>query len=120
MARFAGIPCWEAPLYHRNPDGGGTFQEFITPSGGEVDVRPTSGQEERKRQMCVAYSSQGDFLSRFGVEREIVRPQITYDYTQPPHAGKTNYEVWQWKMTAQEVSAAFAEFQRKAAHTTAR
>jgi len=120
LAKFASIPCWEAPLYHRDPDGSGTFQEFITRSGEELDVQLTPGEEERKRHMCRAYSSQGDFLSRFGVEREIVRPQIAYDYTQPPHTGGTNYEVWQWKMTAQEVSAAFAEFQRKAAHTTAR
>lgn len=119
LAKFAALHCWEAPLYHRNPDGSGTFQEFITSSGEEVDVRPTPQEEDRKRHMCLAYPSQGDFLSRFGVNREIVRPQIAYDYTQPPHAGKTNYEVWEWKMTAQEVSAAYADFARKFAHSTA-
>jgi LmbE family N-acetylglucosaminyl deacetylase len=120
LAKFAAVPCWEAPLYHRDDEGGGRFQDFRVRSGEEVDVHPTAAEQERKRQMCAAYSSQGDFLSKFGVAREIVRPQIAYDYTQPPHVGKTNYEVWQWKMTAQEVSAAFADFQRKFAHTTAK
>jgi LmbE family N-acetylglucosaminyl deacetylase len=71
-------------------------------------------EQERKREMCRAYLSQGDFLQKFDVSREIVRPQASYDFTRPPHEGKTNYEVWQWSMTAQEVSAAFAEFLRVA------
>ena len=119
LAKLTTLPCWEAPLYHRNPDGSGTFQEFIVASGAELDVRPTAEEEERKRQMCRAYASQGDFLSRFQVSPEFIRPQMAYDYTQPPHQGKTNYESWQWKMTAQEVCAAFAGFLRAAAAQTA-
>jgi LmbE family N-acetylglucosaminyl deacetylase len=110
LSKLASIPCWEAPLYHRNVDGSGVFQEFVQPSDDVIDVCPTEGEQERKREMCAAYSSQGDFLQRFEVAREIVRPQIAYDYSRPPHQGKTNYETWQWKMTAHEVSAAFAEF----------
>ena len=114
LARLASIPCWEAPLYHRNAGGSGTFQQFVTPNGTEIDVCPTPEEEEQKRKMCRAYSSQGDFLSNFKVSPEIVRPQVAYDYTCPPHAGKTNYELWQWKMTSQELSAAFSEFLRSA------
>jgi hypothetical protein len=69
---------------------------------------------ERKRLMCEAYSSQGDFLSKFDVTNEIVRPQLAYDFTRPPYAGKTNYEVWEWKMTAEEVCNAFSEFLKMA------
>ena len=108
LAKRAAIPCWEAPLYHRMPDGSGQFQQFVSSSEDEMDVRPTAEEQERKREMCRAYASQGDFLTRFDVGREIVRPQIAYDYTRPPHEGKTNYEVWQWKMTAAVVTAAFA------------
>ena len=114
LASFAELPCWEAPLYHRNADGSGTFQQFITPSGEEREIQPTAEETERKRQMCLAYPSQGDFLSHFQLTPEVVRPQIAYDYSRPPHAGKTNYEVWQWSMTAEEVSAAFANFLRTA------
>lgn len=119
LARLTGLPCWEAPLYHRTGEGGGTFQEFITHIGDEVDVHPTLEEAERKREMCRAYKSQGDFLNRFDVTREIVRPQLAYDYTQPPHEGKTNYEVWQWKMSAEEVCRAFADFLSAAAKQSA-
>ena len=118
LARRSGLPCWEAPLYHRNADGTGTFQDFVERSGEEIDVRPTADEEERKRQMCLAYPSQGDFLSRFRLSPEIVRPQFAYDFTRPPHAGKTNYEMWQWSMTAEEVSRAFSDFLRNAAAQT--
>ncbi len=115
LARAASIPCWEAPLYHVNPDGSGEFQHFLAPGAEVMDVRPTEAEQQRKREMCLAYSSQGDFLQRFDVAKEIVRPQLARDYTKPPHPGKTNYEVWQWKMTAQEVSKAFADFLNSAA-----
>jgi LmbE family N-acetylglucosaminyl deacetylase len=110
LAHLASLPCWEAPLYHRNADGSGTFQAFLGPDDQVMDVRPTDLEQQRKREMCLAYVSQGDFLQRFDVAREIVRPQIQYDYTRPPHEGKTNYEVWQWSMTAEDVSNAFTAF----------
>ena len=114
LAKMASIPCWEASLYHRNADGSSVFQDFLQPSEDEVDVVPTAVEQERKREMCAAYSSQGDFLQRFDVAREIVRPQIKYDYTRPPHEGKTNYEVWQWSMTATDVCGAFTDFLQSA------
>jgi LmbE family N-acetylglucosaminyl deacetylase len=119
LAKLSLLPCWEAPLYHRNPDGTGTYQDFVALTGEEVDVQPTPEEEERKRQMCRAYASQGDFLTHFKLTPEIVRPQIAYDYMRPPHEGRTNYEVWQWNMTAQQVSRAFADFLRSAAAQTA-
>jgi LmbE family N-acetylglucosaminyl deacetylase len=110
LAHWASLPCWEAPLYHRDAGGSGVFQGFIGLDDGVFDVRPTEAELERKREMCLAYSSQGDFLQRFDVAREIVRPQIKYDYTRPPHEGTTNYEVWQWSMTATDVCGAFTDF----------
>jgi LmbE family N-acetylglucosaminyl deacetylase len=115
LAKLASVPCWEAPLYHRAEDGTGIFQEFVGRSGEEIVVRPTPMEQDRKRAMCLVYRSQGDFLERFDVAKEIVRPQLAYDYTQPPHPGKVNYELWQWKMTAAEVCTAFGEFLQTAA-----
>jgi hypothetical protein len=60
--------------------------------------------------MCAQYASQGDFLRTFDALREVVRPQAKYDYGQAPHAGRTNYEQWQWWMSAEDVSAKFVEF----------
>ena len=113
LAKRCNVPCWEAPLYHRSPDGGGAYQEFIAAPTEEIDVNPTSAEQEAKRQMCRAYVSQGDFLTHFRVDKEYVRPQPAYNFTEPPHPGKTNYEVWQWKMSSQEVCCAFGEFLRQ-------
>jgi LmbE family N-acetylglucosaminyl deacetylase len=120
LSKLASIPCWEAPLYRRVDEGGGVFQDFREQSGEEMDVRPTVEELERKRAMCHAYPSQGEFLAHFNIERELVRPQFAYDYSRPPHSGKVNYEVWQWSMTAEEVCAAFSDFLRTVAAETAR
>ncbi len=106
-----GIPVWEAPLYRRERNEL-SVQEFLEPNGTEITYSPTPAEIERKRAMCASYPSQGDFLQVFGVEREIFRPQKQYDYTQPPHGGKLNYEIWQWSMTGTQVSMKFEEFQR--------
>jgi len=113
LAKQFNLPCWEGPLYYRLPDGGGVFQGFMGDTSEVVDLKPTPAEEAAKREMCMAYSSQGDFLTHFDLTKEHVRPQPPYDFTKPPHEGKTNYEIWQWKMTAQEVCRAFAEFLRE-------
>lgn len=120
LAKQHRIPCWEAPLYHRLPDGGGEFQQFVRPVDDIVDMKPTLAEQVVKRDMCRAYASQGDFLTHFDVAREQVRPQPAYDYGRPPHEGKTNYEVWQWSMSAEDVSAAFEAFAEATADASAR
>ena len=86
------------------------LQEFVCDNGSEA-VLEISGEElERKRAMCAQYASQGNVLRTFDVRREVVRPQAKYDYERAPHQGMTNYEHWQWWMSAREVSAKFAEF----------
>jgi LmbE family N-acetylglucosaminyl deacetylase len=122
-----GVPVWEAPLYSRKYErtpigtiqsarevlatqGEMRVQRFVCESGDEVAVEIEAGELERKRAMCAQYGSQGDFLQTFDARREVVRPQVKYLYDQPPHEGQTNYEQWQWWMSAQDVSAKFAEF----------
>lgn len=113
-----GIPTWEAPLYHRNSQdySKGVVQEFIATNGTEEDLEITPQEIDRKRRMCNAYPSQGDFLRTFLLERETFRPIPSYDYSRPAHPGRLNYEVWQWEMTGPQVSAEFARYlQDKAA-----
>jgi N-acetylglucosamine malate deacetylase 2 len=86
------------------------LQEFLCAHGTEMRVEMTAEELERKRTMCAQYASQGAVLLQFDAGREVVRPQVKYDYGQPPHAGRTNYECWEWWMSAREVSARFAEF----------
>jgi LmbE family N-acetylglucosaminyl deacetylase len=106
-----GVKVWEAPLYHRADAGYPMrLQQFICETGDEVVLEIGEGELERKRAMCAQYASQGDFLRTFDALREVVRPQAKYDYGQAPHAGRTNYEQWQWWMSAEDVSAKFVEF----------
>jgi LmbE family N-acetylglucosaminyl deacetylase len=111
LADTAQVPVWEAPLYRRNRNQL-SVQEFVHPNGTEILYEPSAEEIERKRTMCLEYPSQGDFLKVFGLEREMFRPQETYDYSRPPHEGKLNYEQWQWSMTGKQVSQKLSEFQR--------
>jgi len=110
-----GVPVWETAVYSRGDSLAGVageirVQRFLCESGEEAAVEISETELERKRAMCAAYVSQGDFLQTFDARREVVRPQIKYDYSRAPHTGRTNYEQWQWWMSAHEVSAKFAEF----------
>jgi LmbE family N-acetylglucosaminyl deacetylase len=86
------------------------LQRFVCETDEEYEVEIAPGELERKRKMCAVYVSQGDFLRTFDARREVVRPQVKYEYARAPHDGPVNYEQWQWWMTAQEVSAKFKEF----------
>jgi LmbE family N-acetylglucosaminyl deacetylase len=111
-----GVPVWEAPLYSRScraPAPVPLIQRFICETGDEVAVEIIAEELERKQEMCGIYTSQGDFLKTFDARREVVRPQAEYEYWLAPHEGRTNYEQWQWWMSAREVSAKFSEFLEK-------
>ena len=114
LGREYDIPVWEAPLYYRAPsregESGPLKQEFLLASDSEIHLSPSQLQMERKAAMCREYVSQSDFLRYFQLEVEVFRPQVTYDYARPPHAGLLNYEAWRWPMTGMEVSAEFAKF----------
>jgi len=109
LGREFSRPVWEMPLYHRNSDGSGVYQRFVREAKDEViEVAITGDMLVRKERMLQSYKSQFDALPHFEPKRERFRPQVQYDYTRPPHEGKTNYEVWQWAMTAEDVSEAFS------------
>ena len=110
LARAHLLPIWETPLYHRDPSGQGIYQEFIEEQG-EVIEHPIEGKGlAAKKRMLACYKSQFDALPSFRPELERFRPQVEYDYSRRPHEGKLNYEIWQWRMTPEEVCAAFVEF----------
>ena len=109
LGREFRLPVWEAPLYHRNADGSGVYQRFVRENNEVVEFSVTGEMLERKERMLQSYKSQFDALPHFEPECERFRPQAQYDYSQPPHAGRTNYEVWQWAMTVNEVCEAFSD-----------
>lgn len=110
LGRTYSIPLWETPLYHRSPTGQGMYQQFVREQGEVMEHQVKGGELEKKRQMLACYKSQFDALPSFRPELERFRPQVQYDYSCRPHEGKLNYEVWQWRMTPEEVCAAFVEF----------
>ena len=110
LGKTYSVPVWEAPLYHRNPTGKGMYQQFVIEHGEVIEHHVQGGELEKKMRMLACYKSQFDALPSFRPELERFRPQAIYDYTRRPHEGKLNYEVWEWRMTPEEVCAAFVEF----------
>lgn len=106
----ARIPVWEAPLYHRHPDGSGAVQKFPQLSGEEVELAVDAEAMRKKVEMFQIYKSQKLVLDVFRPETETFRPVAAYDFTKRPMPWKLNYEVWQWKMSGEEVAQAFAGY----------
>jgi LmbE family N-acetylglucosaminyl deacetylase len=110
IGRGKGIPVWEAPLYHRDPDGKGVVQKFHQRSGEEVELKVDTEAMRKKLEMFHSYKSQKLVVDGFRPELETFRPIANYDFTRRPMPWKLNYEVWQWKMSGDEVAAAFADY----------
>ncbi|HLJ29876.1 MAG TPA: PIG-L family deacetylase [Candidatus Angelobacter sp.] len=104
------LPTWESPLYHCNPDGSGVVQVFPQPTGQEVHYSVEGEALEKKLEMFHTYKSQKLVLDGFRPEIEQFRPMADYDFTQRPLPWKLNYELWQWPMTGEDVSQAFASY----------
>ncbi len=94
-ASFRGeLAVYEAPLYHF---AGGVVHSQAFVNGDEGDVIVLSPRERaRKRRLLRLYRSESGNLSHIGVTREALRPQVSYDYSQPAHAGRTFYQRFQW------------------------
>jgi N-acetylglucosamine malate deacetylase 2 len=110
IGRRMGIPVWEAPLYHRHPDGKGAIQNFHQRSGEEIDLHVEGEAMRKKVEMFHTYKSQRLVLDGFRPEVETFRPIANYDFTRRPMPWKLNYELWQWQMDGDEVARAFAEY----------
>jgi LmbE family N-acetylglucosaminyl deacetylase len=112
VAQRYDIPAWEAPLYHRHEDGTGAHQVFVEESGEVLEHVVEGEQLQAKLRMLACYRSQFTQLPPFNTELERFRPMARYDYSRRPHDGKLNYELWQWRMTPEEVCAAFVAFEQ--------
>ena len=110
LGKAFSIPVWEAPLYHRDPQGNGVYQRFVEERDEVIPYSVGGTDLEAKRRMLACYKSQFSALPSFSIEVERFRRQANYDYNRRPHEGKLNYEVWQWRMSPEEVCAAFEDF----------
>lgn len=112
--RRRNLPVWESPLYHRRPDGSGAVQTFPARTGQEIEIKVTPAALEKKFRMFQAYKSQRLVLDGFRPEIEQFRPIMNYDFTSRPVPWKLNYELWQWRMTGEEVAGEFASYLQSA------
>jgi LmbE family N-acetylglucosaminyl deacetylase len=102
------VPVWEMPLYHRDPNGQLVCQKFLQQTGNETCILATDAELIRRGRMLAKYKSQADLKQFVSNAVELYRPQRPYDYSQPPHSGLLNYEVWQWTVSGAEVSLCMA------------
>jgi LmbE family N-acetylglucosaminyl deacetylase len=114
VGRRMNLPVWESPLYHRHPDGSSAVQTFPAKTGKEIEFKVEGEALEKKLQMFHTYKSQRLVLNGFRPEIEQFRPIMDYDFTRRPLPWKLNYELWQWKMTGEEVAAEFASYLQSA------
>ena len=91
----------EMACYHGGAaDGCTRFQEFLPLDGALVrTVRLDAEERARKRRMLDAHASQAGTLAPFRDDVERYRAAPVYDFTRPPHAGRLNYERFDWGMT---------------------
>jgi LmbE family N-acetylglucosaminyl deacetylase len=107
LRRRFGLSVWEMPLYHRSQTGELRCQQFRALNGTERSVLLSSKERQVRASMIASYVSQADVPDFVSSAVELYRPQPEYDYSQPPHPGAVNYEVWRWAISAAEVCHAF-------------
>src|SRR5437588_7217389 len=108
-----GCPVYEAPLYHR-VEGQSHHQDWTCPAGESAELPVKDEVLARKKAMLAQYRSQFTTLSEgFRPEVERFRVQAHYDWSQPPHPGRLNYEAWGWSISASDVCEAFRQFDER-------
>jgi len=110
--KVCGIQVWEMPLYWRTESEIVRQQPLSRPGASEAfRVVPSKTELLQKRRMAASHRSQRHVLEEFDLHVEAVRPQPAYDFSQPPHAGRVNYEIWGWDIRASDLCAAFTAVQ---------
>jgi len=104
------LPAWEMPLYYRAPSAEVRRQQFLAERGHEFVYTLNVLERAKKQSLLDRYRSQHAILQDFKTSEERFRLLPVYDYSQPPHQGLLNYEMWGWPVNGREVSAAFCRY----------
>lgn len=95
LSQDFGIPVWEMPYYHGDPDTGALIhQRFL---GSAKDCQTLIGSEAEialKRKMFDAHASQQQILADFDPALESFRPQPQYDFSAAPSPGVSSTAIW--------------------------
>ncbi|MBA2504108.1 MAG: PIG-L family deacetylase [Pyrinomonadaceae bacterium] len=85
---------------HENNFRCGAFLRHASAIGNcELRLELSPAARELKRNLFRCFASQDYVLDNFPVEEERFRCAQTYDFTQPPHAGRLHYETFGWGWT---------------------
>ena len=112
-----GPEVWEFAEYHF-ATGRVTSNRFVSSTDTEWRLCLDSAQQRAKRRALATYRSERGNLGYVRIVEERLRPLARYDYTQPPHPGRTFYQRFQWVprhpridyTTPEAVSAALLAF----------
>lgn len=86
----------ELTSYHAR-NGQKVVQEFLPHERADRDqrlVRLTAEDRSIKQRILDCFGTQRDLLSQFSTEFERFRPAPRYVFTEPPHEGTLNYELY--------------------------
>jgi len=93
-----GPELWEMALYHAG-NGRMMIAEFLLGEEREVVLSLSLAEAERKRRMIDAFVTQQETLRPFLPPRpERLRRAPAYRFTEPPHPGLLQYEIWGFPM----------------------
>jgi LmbE family N-acetylglucosaminyl deacetylase len=106
-----GLPVWEMPLYSRNGDK--LVRQYLPEHSSAVRLSASDSEVHRKAEMVAAYQSQDEFLQGFDLVTEKFIAQRKHDFSNPPHAGKLNYECWGWEVAGSDLCSAFEKLMNK-------
>jgi N-acetylglucosamine malate deacetylase 2 len=84
----------EFASYHAGPEG--LEMECFLGENSRDDFLLSQSEREHKLQIFRCYESQAHVLQAFPCRREPVRWAPRYNFSLPPHAGKLNYEQFEW------------------------
>ena len=92
----------EMTSYHRRNESV-IYSEFL-PREGSAPVTFPLAQHERnlKQEMFDCFHTQRGVLCWFPIEVERFRKAPPYNFTRPPHAGKLNYDYFDWGVTEEK------------------
>ncbi|MEA2693820.1 MAG: N-acetylglucosamine malate deacetylase 2 [Acidobacteriota bacterium] len=102
--RFLALtPQPPLPAPHPSPGRGGDSEQHPPshrhPERSEVELPLSPAEAELKRRMIAAFVTQEETLRPFLPPRpERFRPAPAYRFTEPPHPGPLQYEVWAFPM----------------------
>ncbi|HEX2973644.1 MAG TPA: PIG-L family deacetylase [Tepidisphaeraceae bacterium] len=89
----------EMASYHNSATGLEPYTFLSDNPDQTATVVLSDAERQSKRRLLDCFVTQRETLKYFPIEVERFRLAPTYDFTQPPHAGKLFYELYPWGMT---------------------